>query len=203
MMRTAKLRLVGADEIATAQGEGPLLRAGTLRKLLLCCVGDGERHGPAEAEDLARRLGHHWEWLDGAVVAPGPCALAAARVLRGAVDVDGRLAARGDEPPAPDALAAVLTALAWRGRRGVLLLVEAPVFAAIWRRMTGSAPAARVRFGTIGMLTRAHASWMPGRRSSDPPALRSPLERDGLAELAQLEDEPARHVAPLQLAGSC
>jgi hypothetical protein len=38
-----------------------------------------------------------------------------------------------------------------------------------------------------------------GRCSSDPPPLRSSLEREGLADLAQLETDPSRHVAPLQI----
>lgn len=173
-----------------------------LRKLLLLCLDpeDGA-HGPSDATAALRRLARHWEWVDGVLAAPERLALAAARAARVPVGLDARLGRDRSSEAGARELLAELSAARWRG---ALLLVGAPrPFEHLWSATLGSAPPNGPRFGSVGLLTRVSVGpWMRGRRSSDPPPLRSELEREGLSGLAVLEAERPREVAALQLAGS-
>jgi hypothetical protein len=191
-----------SDEIAAPGEAGPRLGAGPLRKLLLLCLAGGrERPTPQEAEQMTHRLAHQWEWIGCAAASPERLPLAAARALPGPVVIDPRFGAASlERSDGDERLLEALTAISEAGWRGVLLLCGAHGFEATWRLLLGEPTPAPPRGGTVGLLTRRHgARWVRGRCSSDPPPLRSSLEREGLADLAQLETDPSRHVAPLQI----
>lgn len=172
-----------------------------LRKLLLLCLDpeDGA-HGPPEAAAALRRLARHWEWIDGVLAAPERLVLAAVRTVPVPARLDARLGRDRSSEAGARELLAELTAARWRG---ALLLLGAPrPFEHLWAATAGGAPPGGPRFGSVGLLTRVAAGpWMRGRRSSDPPPLRSELEREGLSTLAVIEAGRPREVGALQLAG--
>jgi hypothetical protein len=180
----------------------------SLRKLLLLAVPDGTgERPPATVEPSLDCLFRVWEWIELVAASSAPAAIEVARRARRPILIEPDLAL-------PDSLrdAALHRAREQRAARGlahleasgadcVLLVLEAAMFAALWSALTEvPLPADRPRTGDVGLLTRrADGRWLPGRNSSDPPPLRSTLERDGIADPCTLAREPLRHVAPLQL----
>ena len=92
-----------------------------------------------------------------------------------------------------------LAALASRPEASVLVVAHRDGIREIAAALAGAAlPAGRPVVAELALLTRdADGRWRPGRRSSDPPPLRSELERTGLSGGADPWD--GDHVGSLEL----
>jgi hypothetical protein len=179
-------------------------RGHELRKLLLFAVEDpGDATSDASASALDCLLGI-WEWIEQVAASSAAVALAVARRVERPIlivpELESSDLVHDPELRVRRALAGVAR-LETTGADAVLVVVERSVFAALWLGLVGAPPPpGRPRAGDAGLLVRdADGRWRPGRKSSDPPALRSTLERVGLADPCRLAQEPLRHVAPLQL----
>jgi broad specificity phosphatase PhoE len=92
-----------------------------------------------------------------------------------------------------------LAALASRPEASVLVVAHRDGIREIAAALAGAAlPAGRPAVAELALLTRdADGRWRPGRRSSDPPPLRSELERTGLSGVGDPWD--GDHVGSLEL----
>jgi hypothetical protein len=171
--------------------------ARALRKLLLVSLGaDGpERPSHQEVCELLRSAARAWELADCVLAAPERAG-AAAEALGCAVELEPDLA----EPPDPSRAPRVVERLRRRGVTGAVVVAPAASFDAIWRALlAGPGPGPKTPPGMLGLLTRVPCGWLPGRRSSDPPPLRSRLEREGIDAAENLLSPGLRHWNPLQI----
>ena len=189
------------------------IEAPGLRKLLLVCVGprdgDGAPRGDSDARRVMDCVRNTWEWVEAVVASSDPVALAAATRLGHAVVLETAFAAQHSSRRAPESRDALAARVAAGLRRieasranGALVVADAPVWGAIWSSLIGvDPPAGRPRWGDVGLLARGpDGRWFPGRHCSDPPALRSPLEREGIAGAEELIADGVQHAASLEIA---
>lgn len=177
-------------------------RAGTgsLRKLVLLPV-DPQQGRSTALDPAVTALLHFWEWLELVMVSPSQPAWDVARRLGCTAAVGPGAANDADRADVSRRARCWQRALARTGARGVLLVAEPPLLAALWQGITGAPlPDGSPRAGEIGLATReAGQRWRAGRVSSDPPPLRAEIEREGWADARSLLEDPPRHIGRLRL----
>lgn len=136
---------------------------------------------------------HYWEWAEAVIASPDRASRESAAILTGGgpVILDADLRATREAAGVPRGeigreQAAGIARFLERARQGQvesLLIVSRPsVIRRIAAELGEALPSGRPWPAEMVLLTeRADGQWHLGRRSSDPPALESALEREGLS----------------------
>lgn len=170
--------------------------------------GADERADPGLSDVVAQRMAvlrRQWEWAEKVAASPRRGPRTAARLLapHGTIALMARLRPRDQREPAPDFAARVaeaLSVLASGGAASVLVVADGELIRQAVVVLAGvELPEGRPEPGEMVVTTRdVTGRFRLGRRSSDPPPLRSALEREGLSGPPEARGVE-QHVAKLEL----